>query len=306
MELLYLLESIRNPVADFIVSILTYLGDEPIFLVLGLFIYWCVDKYEGYYLMAVGFLGTAINQLMKISFRVPRPWVLDKNFTIVESAREAASGYSFPSGHTQFAVGSFSGLAIWNKKTALRIVCIAICVLVPFSRMYLGVHTPLDVGVGAVCALVLSFGLYPIFKRARENAMIVPVFMAGLALFLAFGLVYVYAWNFPSDTDTVNLMEARKNIWTLLGSIIGMFAAYMLDAKYVRFETKAHPLGQALKTVLGIALALALKEGLKPILKLVFGEALFAHSIRYAIMVFVACGLWPMTFKFFAKLGKNK
>jgi undecaprenyl-diphosphatase len=80
-------------------------------------VFWCFDKKHGYFLITIGFLGTVINQFLKVLFRIPRPWVKDPNFTIVESAKEAATGYSFPSGHTQSAVGSFGAVARFTKKT---------------------------------------------------------------------------------------------------------------------------------------------------------------------------------------------
>ena len=92
MSFLYLLESIRNPVLDFFFSLITYCGDEIVFMAVGMIVFWCVSKKEGYYLLCVGFLGTVINQFLKMVCRIPRPWVKDPNFTIVESAREAASG----------------------------------------------------------------------------------------------------------------------------------------------------------------------------------------------------------------------
>ena len=106
MEFLYLLEKIRIPGLNELMLAITTLGEETAFLVIALIVFWCVDKKKGYYVMTVGFLGTMTNQFLKLLCRVPRPWVLDPNFTILEQAREAATGYSFPSGHTQSAVGT--------------------------------------------------------------------------------------------------------------------------------------------------------------------------------------------------------
>ena len=103
MQVLYFFESIRNPVLNFLMSLVTRLGEETIFIALAILVFWCFDKKHGYFLITIGFLGTVINQFLKVLFRIPRPWVKDPNFTIVESAREAATGYSFPSGHTQSA-----------------------------------------------------------------------------------------------------------------------------------------------------------------------------------------------------------
>ena len=159
MEFLRLLESIRIPALNVFFSGITYCGDEIAFMVTAFALFWCVNKRTGYYAFLVGLFGTVGNQWLKIACRIPRPWVLDPNFTIVESARAAATGYSFPSGHTQNAVGTFGAMALRTERKWVRGVCIALIVLVPFSRMYLGVHTPLDVGVAflmAAALLVLS------------------------------------------------------------------------------------------------------------------------------------------------------
>ena len=105
MGFLRMLESIRTPFLDSFFSIVTHLGEETFFIVIGLVFFWCINKKDGYYLLSVGFIGTILNQFLKMLFRIPRPWVQDKNFTIVESARAEATGYSFPSGHTQSAIG---------------------------------------------------------------------------------------------------------------------------------------------------------------------------------------------------------
>ena len=115
MEFLYLLEKLRVPgLNEFMVAI-TEFGSETAFLAVALILFWCVDKRQGYYIMSVGFVGTIANQFLKLLCRIPRPWVLDENFTILEQAREGATGYSFPSGHTQNSVGTFGGVAYTNK-----------------------------------------------------------------------------------------------------------------------------------------------------------------------------------------------
>lgn len=127
MEFLYLLEKIRNPIFNKLMLAITTFGEETAFLVVALIIFWCVDKNRGYYVMVGGFFGNIVNQFLKILCRVPRPWILDENFTIVEEAREAASGYSFPSGHSQTAVGTFGSLAATEKNRVLRWIFYCSC-----------------------------------------------------------------------------------------------------------------------------------------------------------------------------------
>ena len=72
MEFLYILEKIRIPVLNEFMLLITKLGEETAFLVVGLIMFWCVSKRRGYYVMSVGFLGTIASQAMKIICRIPR------------------------------------------------------------------------------------------------------------------------------------------------------------------------------------------------------------------------------------------
>ena len=301
MNILYWLESMRNPVLNGFFSLITKLGDETVFIVAAIVVFWCVSKKYGYYLMAAGVSGTVINQTLKITCQVPRPWVRDPDFTIVESAREAATGYSFPSGHTQNGVVVWGGIARMSRKGWLRAAGIAVAALIGLSRMYLGVHTPADVTVAAVCGAALVLGLYPVFEKSGEKpGSVTAVFgvIAGLALA---GALYVELRPWPADIDQANLASAVKNCYTMLGCALGALLGAPVERKYVRFETKAPWWAQIVKVALGFGLMMALKAGLKAPLTALFGGHGAAHAVRYGIMVFLAIAVWPLTFRWFSR-----
>ncbi len=305
MAVLRFLENLRTPVGDLFFSTITHLGEETVFILLGLIFFWCINKKEGYYLLSIGFIGTVLNQFLKLWFRIPRPWVKDKDFTIVESARAEATGYSFPSGHTQSSVGIFGGLARWNKNAAARIACIAICVLVPISRMYLGVHTPLDVGVSVAIALVLIFGLYPIIKRASEKPSLMRVVLAVMTGMSLLFVLFVSLYKFPADVDLHNLESGTKNAYKMFGCTLGIWLGFEIDERFIHFDTKAVLWAQFLKFFLGLLPVLAIKEGLKVPLSMIFGENI-AGGVRYFLIVVFAGCVWPLTFRWFAGLGNKK
>ncbi len=303
MGILYLLEKFRMPVLNEIMLAVTTLGEETAFLVIALILYWCVDKYVGYYTLSVGFIGTIFNQFLKLWFRIPRPWVLDENFTILEQAREAASGYSFPSGHTQSAVGTFGSIACVTKQRRIRIAAIVVAALVAFSRMYIGVHTPLDVIVSVVIAVALLFVLKPV--TLGNNYKYMPgVLCVMLALALGF-LLFVELFPFPKDIDTHNYLSGVQNAYTLLGALLGFMAVYMIDEKWLHFTTKAVWWAQILKVLIGLVFVLVVKSGTKEVLNALLGEAL-GRTARYFLVVLTAGALWPMSFRWLSKLGRKE
>ena len=307
MEFLYWLESIRNPVLDTLMLIFTEFGNELLFIVAGLLMFWCVDKKQGYFVLLTGFFGVYINQFLKIACRIPRPWVLDPNFTIVEAAREAASGYSFPCGHTQTAVGCYGALAVCRKEKWVKIVGIVMCLLIPFTRMYLGVHTPWDVGVSIVIALTLICILWPLFCEFGHRRSLMYPLMGVLSVFAVAFLLFVTLYNFPSDIDAANFESAVKNAYKFLGCTLGMWVIYEADARFIKFDTKtAKWWAQIIKLAVGFGLLLVVMEGSKPLFNLIFKGNYIAYAIRYFCTVLFAGAVWPLTFKWFAKLGVKK
>ena len=305
MELLYVLEGLRTPAGDAFFSLITHLGEETLFIVAGLLVFWCLDKWEGYYLLSVGLTGTVINQFLKLWFRVPRPWVKDPHFTIVESARAEATGYSFPSGHTQSAVGVFGSAARWHRQKAVRLACILICVLVPLSRMYLGVHTPADVGVSILVALALAFGLYPVIRKAMNSPKTMRILLVCMVALAAGYLTFVNLYPFPADVDMHNLTHGTKNAYTMLGCMLGVWVTFEVDSRWTKFDTQAPLLGQICKLALGLGLLLAIKAGAKAPLQALFANDYLADGLRYFLMVVFAGCAWPRTFSLWKNIGKR-
>lgn len=301
MQFLYFLEGLRNPVLDKLMLTVTHLGEETAFLVLALIVFWCVDKYQGYYMLGVGLFGNMANQFLKITCRIPRPWVRDPNFTALAAAVPEAGGYSFPSGHSQTAVGSFGCIAATQKNKIIRCVCFAVMVLVPVSRMYVGVHTPADVLVGSAMALVMVLAFRPLMLNGKKR---IPwVFAALLVLSICY-LMYVERYPFPADMDAHNYDSAVKNGYTFLGCFAGILVVWFVDEKKLQFSTEAVWWAQVLKALLGLALVLAVKEGTRSILEAIL-PVYPARALRYCLIVVTAGAVWPLTFKWFSKLGRK-
>ena len=305
MEFLHWLAGIRNPVLDAFFGAITHLGSEMGLIAVGLLFFWCVGKKQGYYILFVGFTGTIFNQFFKLLFRVPRPWVLDPTFQPVESAVADAGGFSFPSGHTQASVGLFGAMLFVLRKKWLRLLCLLPILLVPFSRMYLGVHTPADVFFSFGLAILLAFVFYYVMEKAWGNHRRMAAVL-GVTLLLAVAyLLYVLLFPFPAEMDAANLASGRKNAFTLLGALAGIALVYFVDERYLHFDVRAPLPGQIIKLVVGAALAVGIKSLLKAPLTALVGADL-QNTLRYFLLVVFAGIVWPLTFPLFAKIGAKK
>jgi hypothetical protein len=157
--------------------------------------------------------------------------------------------------------------------------------------------------VGSAIPRFCIIALRPVFYH-KDGAGL-PWLLGIMAVLAAMYVAYLEFFPFPADIDPDNYAGAVKNGYTLLGAVAGVLVVWNVDRKR-DFSTEA-PLGvQCLKTVLGLALVLAVKEGLKLPLEAIFGGHMIARAIRYFAVVLFAGILWPMTFPRLAKLGRKE
>lgn len=301
MDFLYILEDVRNPFFDAVFSVITHLGEETVFLAIAILFFWCINKREGYYILSVGLLGMTVNQALKLMFRIPRPWNIDRSFTVVEGAGGEAKGFSFPSGHTQNITGTFGSIAMYTVRRSVRIISIVIIVLVAFSRMYLGVHTPLDVIASLGIAFLLSYLLYPIFESEKRFEKFMPFLVVG-GVILSFALL-CYSLYVPfKASEAKNVADGMKNAFVLLGCSLGLAVTYALDRSVIKFDTRAPWYAQIMKLVLGLVILLLLKSGLGSLLLSLFGNEYYSSALTYfSVVLFAGCA-WPSLFKYFASI----
>ena len=307
MDILRAIAEIRNPVFDAFFSLITRMGEEIFFLAAAIIFFWCVNKRQGYFVLITGLFGTVLNQGAKLLFRIPRPWVIDPTFEVVGDAKVAATGYSFPSGHTQNAAGTLGAVAAYKAKWKKVVICIVVILLVGFSRMYLGVHTLLDVGVSLIFAACLVLLLRPVFEDDAKYDKYMPWIVAAGVVFSFIFFGYVLLISGDETLDPHNYESGLKNACTLMGCTIGLIPAYIVDRKWTKFETKAPWYAQIIKIIIGLAVVLAIKSGLSsPLTSLCAGNAYAARIIRYFLIVVFAGVLYPISFKWYANMKIEK
>ena len=184
-------------------------------------------------------------------------------------------------------------------------LCVALIVLVAFSRMYLGVHTPLDVSVAMAMSALLVLLVGKLYAEIEKKPDMMYAVLAGIVCITAVYTAYTFLWPFPANVDAANLASARENACSLMGAALGLGAGYIIDRKFVNYDVKAVWWAQVPKYAIGLALLLGIKSVLKAPLNALLGESI-GRIVRYCLMMLFVGGIWPMTFRFFAGLGGKK
>jgi membrane-associated phospholipid phosphatase len=109
--------------------------------------------------------NTAITYVTKLIVNKPRPHQFDS--TII--ALNVASNYSFPSGHTSEAFATATSLTLITHKWYVAVPAYAWAGLVGYSRLYLGVHYPIDVFAGALVGTGSAFLSYKLNKWMHHH-----------------------------------------------------------------------------------------------------------------------------------------
>lgn len=292
MDFLRFLADYRTPELTSLFGIFTHMGEELISITIICFLYWCYDKQMARKICLSYFASGLLVQALKITFCIPRPWVLDRSFAPVSSLQDSATGYSFPSGHTQNGTALFGSLAFLSKKIWQRIVFVIIIMGVGFSRMYLGYHTPKDVITSLLITLFLVFFINQILDFTSISNKKMAVFLSGYSFII---LLYALIQKNLPNADLTQFHDCFKAVGAGLGFSLGWY----IEPLYINFkeQTVAFYM-QVIKLLLGLLLALLLKYGLKALL----GTSFTADALRYFILVCFIMILYPIVIhKYFNK-----
>lgn len=281
LDVLLFIQNLRTDWLNIIMQGITMLGEEVLMVLLIAALYFGVDKKYAQKLFYVTVSSIGLNGIIKNLVKFPRPFATGKITCVRE---DTATGYSFPSGHTQTFATMSTSIAKKIKKSLISILVAILIVLVAVSRMYLGAHYPSDVVVGAVLGVTYALVMTSVWDKVKNKNLLYLITILVLTPFAIFFLI--------------NPDEHFEDFFKVYGMLIGFLLAVIFEEKHAPLEYNVSFGKKVLRVVIGVALAFMVKEGVKLLnvfdllrINLVF------DAIRYGVLIFVALGVAPWIFK---------
>ena len=217
LDILMYLQSIRNELLTGIFTFFTICTEVPVITVLTAMLYWCINKKAGQRILFALAGSLNINVAVKNIVKMPRP-IGTKG--LISLRTQTATGYSFPSGHTQTATTFWTSMITQFKNIWIYIIGILMILGAGISRLYLAVHWPMDVIVGWILGIILSILFIKLFDYIdnSKNYYILVIIM------LIFGVCTYFVGG--------------EDFYKLFGLYSGFALGYMVEDTYISFSTE--------------------------------------------------------------------
>lgn len=275
MDLIVWLRSLSSPALDTMMGYVTDLGSTMFYLVAVPIVYWCINRRAGYVIGMTVLAGGVCTDLTKAAINAQRPFQVNTSITPSEHFLETAIGSGMPSGHSFNSMGFWLASAMKAKKAWFTALSAVLILIIGFTRMYGGVHFPLQVLWGWAGGAAMAFAVSMIADYADKQ---IKGGLANLALVIA-GLVLI-AYTFLPGLSS----ETSEDYIGLIGIIGGMSLGYYLHNRFVRTSAAGPAVKQVIKLVLGFAGFLGLR--------MLADDAVEMYP-RLLLPLYFLLGIWP-------------
>ena len=258
VEIIHFVQSFSSTIPNLFFTIITNLGDVPFYLVALTIIYWFISKKAGVHLAAALLIFGYVTEVIKGFVGWSRPYIAESSQ--VKLIGPAPTGYSFPSGHSQ-STGTFWPVLVHEfrdpkVRKILIPVSIFFIIVIPFSRVYLGVHYPGDVTFG------LLLGLVGAFHYIRYNQTFIEYFrqfsfvvLIGLTFVISFLMLIFEVGTVLIASNSLQIAEPG----VLPGMFLGALTGFLVEQKYLNFvERPILPIFYATRVLIGAIIVVIL------------------------------------------------
>lgn len=307
IEYLLILQNFRNSIDNAWTPFMEWISHFAVnnLILVPIFIYWCISKESGLYTFASLYTALTINAAVKLTACQYRPWIRDARVYPAGDAITEATGYSFPSGHTMTAAPVYGSIGVsFKDKKWVPYVCVALILITAFSRNYLGVHTPQDVGVGLLISAWTLYLIHYLFKYLKkhpekENKFLLIGSIASIVV-----LIYIFVKPYPLDyVDGKLLVDPKKMMVDSVAdasSLLIFCASRYIEKTWVQFKETGFNTKGILINIVGLLLIVAFNATLKGPIIAALGDIFGKFCVKGFVVVYAVL-IWPFILKLIFK-----
>ena len=322
--LLYLQENVRNESLNPFMMEVSNIAISFWLISIFMCLFWCINKKAGLLILTTYSISSLTNAIVKLSFCIYRPWIRDSRIATpmikiadkIIDAKRTASGYSFPSGHTQVVTSYFSSCIFltWKKNKWLTILFLLAIFIVAFSRNYLGVHTPQDVIVGFILGSLSVYWANLFINRANQDKKSDFKLLIYAIIIAIVSILYFTFKNYPTELNAkgeliVDPQKMIKDGFLGIGVWLGFNLGWFLEKHYVDFSTDCSITCKIIRAIIGVATVYFVFYKLGS-WYYSFIPNYYARMCQWASMMLYTIGIYPLIFKniekLFAKENKSE
>ena len=301
IEYLLFLQELRNATGGIFDEFFNMISKIAVDImpILPYIIFWSINKGWGYRFLGTFWSGEIVNGIIKLTACAYRPWIRDARIDPAGDSKVAATGYSFPSGHTMCATATYGLTAVWQykKRKILSVLCIVMIVLTGFSRNFLGVHTPQDVIVSLAVTSFIVWASGKVGNILKDNEKLTDIMSIVGVLLAILAIVYIKIKPYPLDIVNGNLLvdpqKMMPDTFKAAGGFIGFIIGSYIERHYIKYEIPFGSKELPLLTCVGSALVYIWINLLTPIaFKVWFGNQ-WGNFISFIIMVILVMTVYP-------------
>ncbi len=276
MEVIGFLQSFSSDFLNSLMLFITSFGSLYFSVFVVCIIYWCYNKEVGYKMALIVSCSSVLNNIFKGLVQSDRPIGSEGIFSLGEFS---ATGYSFPSGHAQNITTTGVTLCIFTRNKLIFVVTLVLIILVSISRVYLGLHWPIDVLGGIVLSLIVSIVLNEVL--AKLTYFKIKVLVLALILFFCFGLIFIK-------------MDAMgQDYFKSMGLLVGVYLGHLFEDRYVYFISSASNFDNVMKIIIGVLTTLLIDF----LFTYFFKSFYLLQIVKHVVIGFWIIGGVPLIFK---------
>ena len=268
------------PELNNVVFFITNLGSQRAYIIFLLVTYLAIDARVGRYLGVALLSSFYLNFTLKGIIDTPRPYVLEPDLSLGAQYDATGTGPGFPSGHAQGSATFWGLAAVYARRIWFWLIAIILTVLIALSRLYLGVHLPVD-AVGGVIIGALVIGLFLGVVGLTQDL------RWPLALILALGILapLVIHLSVPRLLPTISIPESDL--------LMGALAAFFTGPLLLPHRVSGTWWQRGLLALLGCALVFAFLLGSSAFLPEFLKRDAVVGFVRYLLLGYTGVLLTP-------------